>query len=248
MRRLLLLLPVALIISIAVAPQFLVSADYLPHGTQYAGAYQPTISGPQGVLPAFTAADNSTSVPEGLTLTKGVPFIQPLEVEKGQVVTIKVKATNNSFTEITYPNPLKVNGKNAGSPTSITLDAGESRDITFLLTTEVTGSNDIKVGNLQGILTVKGGSFFDMFPLYVWIIFGVIIVILGMLLTLMVLKPKKKPGALPGQLPRQGKTARQRRETRQPRLFPAARRVPQAGHARRHAAWHAGTGPTRCTI
>lgn len=204
MRRLLLSLPIALLILVAYVPPCLVSADYISLVTQNAGSYQQTISGPQAALPAFTAADNAT-VPDGLTLTKGVPFIQPLEVEKGQIITIKVKAANNSFTQITYPNPLKVNGKAAGSPTSITLEAGESKDVTFLLTAEVAGSNDITVGNLQGIVTVKGGSFFDMFPLYVWIIFGVIVVILGMLLALMLMKPKKKPGALPRQAARQGK-------------------------------------------
>jgi len=205
MRRLLLSLPIALIISIAIAPPCFVNADYSSTGTRPAGTHHWTLSGPGDVPPAISAADNGTSVPEGLTLTKGVPFISPVEVDKGQIITIKAKATNGSAVQIIYPNPLKVNGKGAGSPTSITLEPLESKDITFLLTAEVTGSNDITVGNLQGIVTVRGGSFLDMFPLYVWIIFGVIVIILGMLLALVLMKPKKKAGAMPKPLSRQGK-------------------------------------------
>ena len=205
MRRLLLSLPIALIISIVLVPPCLVSADYFSLDIQHTNTHHWTLSGTADVYPAFSAADNSTSIPEGLTLAKGVPFIAPVEVDKGQIVTIKVKAINNSPVHISYPNPLKVNGKSAGSPTSITLEPSESKDITFLLTAEVAGSNDITVGNLQGIVTVRGGSFLDMFPLYVWIIFGVIVIILGMLLALILMKPKKKAGTLPRGVSRQGK-------------------------------------------
>jgi hypothetical protein len=205
MRRLLLSLPIALIISIAIVPPCFVNADYFSPGTQSANTYHRTLSGPRDVSPAFSAADNSTGIPEGLTLAKGIPFITPVELDKGQIVTIKVKATNSSPVQITYQDPLKVNGKGAGSPTSITLEPSESKDITFLLTAEVEGSNSITVGNLQGVITVRGGSILDMFPLYVWIIFGVIVIILGMLLTLILLKPKKKAGTQPRQFSRQGK-------------------------------------------
>jgi hypothetical protein len=205
MRRLLLSLPIALLILVAFVPPCLVNAGYFSFDTQYTDAYQRTLSGPQDVYPAFSAADNGTGVPEGLTFAKGVPFIAPVEADKGQIVTIKVKVTNSSPVQIIYPSPLKVNGKSAGSPASITLEPSESKDFTFLLTAEVAGSNDITVGNLQGIVTVKGGSILDMFPLYVWIIFGVIVIILGMLLALIMIKPKKKAGAQPRQLSRQGK-------------------------------------------
>jgi hypothetical protein len=229
MRRLLLLLPIALLISIAILPPCLVSADYFPLTAQDAGAYQQTLSGPGGFTPAFSFADNDTSVPDGLTFAKGVPFIAPVEVEKGQIVTIKVKATNSSPVQIIYPNPLKVNGKNAGSPTSITLEPSESKDITFLLTAEVAGSNDVRVGNLQGIVTVKGGSFLDMFPLYVWIIFGVIVIILGMLLVLILMKPKKKAGAQPKQFPRQGKQPGKAGKPGAPDQFPQPGGFPRPG-------------------
>ena len=204
MRRLLLSLPIALLILVAFVPPCLVSADYFSFNTQHTDTHQRTLSGPPDVVAAFTAADNTTSVPEGLTLAKGVPFIQPVEVNKGQVVTIKVKATNDSLVQINYPNPLKVNGKSAGSPTSITLEPMESKDVTFLLTADVEGSNDIRVGNLQGIVTVKGGSFLDTFPLYVWIIFGVIVVILGLLLALLLIKPKRQAGVQSKQFPQKG--------------------------------------------
>lgn len=229
MRRLLLLLPIALLISIAILPPCLVSADYFSLIAQDAGAYQQTLSGPGGFTPAFSFADNDTSVPDGLTFAKGVPFIAPVEVEKGQIVTIKVKATNSSPVQIIYPNPLKVNGKNAGSPTSITLEPSESKDITFLLTAEVAGSNDVRVGNLQGIVTVKGGSFLDMFPLYVWIIFGVIVIILGMLLVLILMKPKKKAGAQPKQFPRQGKQPGKAGKPGAPDQFPQPGGFPRPG-------------------
>jgi hypothetical protein len=229
MRRLLLLLPIALIISIAIVPPCLVSADRFSFAAQDTGAYQQTLGGPGDLFTDFSFADNDSSVPDGLTFAKGVPFIAPVEVDKGQIVTIKVKATNSSPVQIIYPNPLKVNGKNAGSPTSITLEPSESKDITFLLTAEVAGSNDVRVGNLQGIVTVKGGSFFDMFPLYVWIIFGVIVIILGMLLVLILMKPKKKAGVQPKQFPRQGKQPGKAGRAGAPDQFPQPGGFPRPG-------------------
>jgi len=229
MRRLLLSLPIALIISIAIAPPCSVNADYLSFDAQPNDTHHWTLSSPQDVLPAYSAAYNSTSVPEGLTLSKGVPFIQPVEVDKGQIVTIKVKAINNSPVQINYPNPLKVNGKAAGSPTSIVLEPLATKDITFLLTAEVAGSNDITVGNLQGIVTVKGGSFLDMFPLYVWIIFGVIVIILGLLLALIVMKPKKKAGTQPNQFPQQGKQKGKAGKPGGPGQFPQPGGFPRPG-------------------
>jgi hypothetical protein len=95
MRRLLLSLPTALLILIVSVPLCAVNADNYPLDTQYNNTYHQTLTGPFDIIPAFSAADNTTSLPDGLTLAKGVPFIQPIEVDKGQVVTIKVKATNN---------------------------------------------------------------------------------------------------------------------------------------------------------
>ena len=157
------------------------------------------------VLPLAVAADGTTGLPDGLTLTKGVPFIQPIEANKGQTVTIKVTATNNSTVQLDYSLPIKINGTAYGTPQAISLEPSASKEITFTVTAQNAGNNDVTVGNLQGFFTVKGGSFFDMFPLYVWIIFGVILLILVLLLALVLMKPKNKAGAQPKQFPQQGK-------------------------------------------
>ena len=62
MRRLLLLLPIALIISIAILPPCLVSADYFSFAAQATGAHQQTLSGPGDFITAFSAADNDLSL------------------------------------------------------------------------------------------------------------------------------------------------------------------------------------------
>jgi hypothetical protein len=56
---------------------------------------------------------------------------------------------------------------------------------------------------LPGSTTVKGGSFFDMFPPYLWGFFGIVLGIIVMLIVLVVTKPSKKGKA--GALPDQGK-------------------------------------------
>jgi len=154
---------------------------------------------PAVIPPSMTTPDNITGIPDGLTFAKGVPFIAPIEVDKGQIVTIKVKVTNSSPVQIIYPNPLKVNGLSAGSPTRITIEPFESKDITFLFTAEVAGTNDVTVGNLQGIVFVRGGSYLEMFPLYAWIIFGVLLIILVLLLALVLMKAKNKGVVQPAQ-------------------------------------------------
>jgi len=205
MRRLLISLPIAL--SIFMALLFPVAAyasgilltDHVSFGSEQ------VISNDHNYRTVLIQ-DNATGLPDGLTLAKGVPFISPSEVTKGNLVTIKVKATNNGPQQLSYALTLTINGKPAGTPQQLSLDAAGSKEVAFQVQAQDAGNNDVRVGNIQGFFTVSSGSFFDSLPIYLWIFFGVIAVVIIMLVVLMVMKPpKKKAGALSEQGKRQGK-------------------------------------------
>jgi len=209
MRRMLISLPIALLILTAVFLPCSANADSNLFTGQGVSLVSPVYTGPSLLSASYTAADNATDLPEGLTLSKGVPFISPTEVEQGKVVTIKVKATNNSPFDLTYPLVVKVNGNPAGTAKQLSLVPAGSEDVVFTVTAQTTGSNDVSVGNLQGFFTVKGGSFFDMFPPYLWGFFGIVLGVIVMLIVLVVTKPSRKGKAgtqpEPGKKPARGK-------------------------------------------
>ena len=199
MRRMLISLPVALLILAAVILPCSVYADSHLFSGQEVSIGSPVYSGPSVLPAAYTAADNATNLPEGLTLTKGVPFISPSEVEQGKPVTIKVRATNDSPFDLSYPLTVKINGNPVGTAKQLALPPAGSEDVVFIITAQTSGNNDVKVGALQGFFTVKGGSFFDMFPPYLWGFIGIVLGVIVMLIVLVVTKParKGKAGALP---------------------------------------------------
>ena len=231
MRRMLISLPIALLILTAVILPYSVNADSHLFSGYRVSIGSPVHTGPSVISTPYIAADNATDLPDGLTLSKGIPFISPTEVEQGKLVTIKVTATNNSPFDLTYPLAVKINGNPAGTAQQLTLAPAGSDDIVFTITAQSPGNNDVKVGNLQGFFTVKGSSFFDMFPPYLWGFFGIVLGVIVMLIVLVVTKPSRKgkagaqpdtgrkpvkgkgkpgqPGTpdaypLPGQMPRQG--------------------------------------------
>ncbi|MBN1374638.1 MAG: hypothetical protein JXA01_00640 [Dehalococcoidia bacterium] len=208
MRRLLISLSIALSIFMTLSLPMAASAGGLSFDDHS------TFFDDQTVTSGLTARlllpqDNVTGIPAELTLTKGVPFISPSEVTKGNLVTIKVRATNSSTEPISYSLSLMVNGKAAGAPQQLSLEAAESKDVSFQIQATDTGNNDVQVGNLQGFFTVTSGSFFDSLPIYLWIFFAVIAVVIIMLIVLVVMKPpKKKAGTLADQGKKQGKLSK----------------------------------------
>jgi len=208
MRRMLISLPIALLILSAVFLPFNVNANNHSF-TDVVSINNPVHTGPSVADTPSIAADDASDLPEGLTLTKGVPFISPVDVEQGKIVTIKVKATNDSPFDITYPLSVKVNGTAAGTAKQLALGPAESEDIVFTVTAQTAGNNDVTIGNLQDSFTVKGGSFLDMFPWYIWAFFGVVLGVIILLIVLMVLKPSRKGKAgaqtAPGQKQVKGK-------------------------------------------
>ncbi|MHB8085803.1 MAG: COG1361 family protein [Dehalococcoidia bacterium] len=200
MRRLLISLPIALLILIAIiTPRAAYAESVLSNG--HVNGFGQAISTSGQLFPPFLAQDNTT-LPDGLALTKGSPFITPFEANKGDPVTIKVQAQNTSQQQISYSLAVQINGKAVGTPRMITLDAGQSNNsIIFQINAEDAGLNDVRVGNLMGSFTVKdSGSFLDL-PPYLWAFFGIVLGVIIMLTILMVTKPsKRKPGAQGEQL------------------------------------------------
>jgi len=188
----LLSLPIALLILSAVFLTYNVSADSHSFSDVVVSIDNPVHAGLSVVKTPSIAEDDASDLPEGLTLTKGVPFISPVEVEQGKIVTIKVKATNDSPFNITYPLAVKINGTAVGTAKQLSLGPALSEDVVFTVTAQTAGNNDVKVGNLQGFFTVKGGSFLDMFPWYLWAFFGIVLGVIILLIVMVVLKPSRK--------------------------------------------------------
>lgn len=193
MRRLLASLPIALLILMASIISLPVYGESIMPLNQLTYAYTEVIA-VDVLTNTPVAADNVTQLPEGLKLTKGVPFIPVGEIKKGDQVPIKVKATNNSSMQINYTLTLTFNGRQAATPKQLSLEPEGSQDIVFLATAQDAGPIDVRVGDLQGILTVKESSIFDALPFYLWIFIGVIALVVILLIVLMVMKPKKRTG------------------------------------------------------
>ena len=192
MRRLLLSLPIALLILMAFLLPYSARANSHLLIGQERSINEQIHSGTITLFAAFSGTDNtSVGLPDGLTLSKGIPFISPVEVDQGKTVTIKVKATNSSASQINYALSAKVNGKAVGTSESISLEPEGSQDVVFQLTAQDSGNNEVRIGDLQGFFTVKGGSFFDMFPPYLWGFFGVVLGVIVLLIVLVVTKPAK---------------------------------------------------------
>ncbi len=212
MKRMLLSLPIALLILSSVFLPYYVSADSHSFTDVIVNINSPIHAGLSVFKTSSITEDDASDLPEGLTLTKGVPFISPVEIEQGKIVTIKVKATNNSPFDITYPLSVKINGTAVGTAKQLSLGPAESEDIVFTVTAQTAGNNDVTVGNLQGFFTVKGGSFFGMFEWYIWAFFGIVLGVIILLIVLVVLKPSRKGKAgvqaVPGQKQGKGKAAR----------------------------------------
>jgi len=231
MRRMLISLPIALLISSAVFLPYSVNAESHLFTDTGVSIDNRVHTGPSVFTTPAIEADDASDLPEGLTLTKGVPFISPVEVDQGKIVTIKVKATNDSLFDITYPLAVKINGTAVGTAKQLSLGPAESEDVVFTVTAQTAGNNDVKVGNLQGFFTVKSGSFFDMFPPYLWGFFGIVLGVIVMLIVLMVTKPsrKGKAGAQPDLGKKQAKGKGKPGQPGGPDAFPFPGQMPRPG-------------------
>ena len=114
MRRLLISLPIALLILMAIITPRAAFAESVLSNDPGSCGFERAISTSGSSYPSYFAADNTT-LPDGLVLKKGSPFITPSEVNKGDVVTIKVSATNSGQQQIIYPLAVQVNGKTVHS-------------------------------------------------------------------------------------------------------------------------------------
>jgi len=83
--------------------------------------------------------------------------ISQSEVEPNQPVTIALNVANVGGVQGTYTATLKVNGTTENTQ-EVTLAAGENRTVTFLLTKEDAGTQDVEVGGLTGNFSVKTPS------------------------------------------------------------------------------------------
>jgi hypothetical protein len=191
MRRLLLSLPVALLLLMVFVSPCLASKGNLFATSGSTGENELIFSNSNLVSMGFVAADNVT-LPEGLSLSP--LLISPPEVNKGELVSVKVTATNNSPSAIKYALVLIINSKTAGSK-QLSLEPAKSQDVIFTVVTENVGANNVQVGNRSGTFSVKSGGMLDMFPPWLWAVMGIVLVVIVVLVFLMITAPSRKKKA-----------------------------------------------------
>ena len=117
--------------------------------------------------------------------------ISPNSVTVGENVTITATVTNTKATEETYLLDLKLNGEIKDSQ-ELTLGAEQSDIVTFVIIADTPGDYVIELGDASDLLTIKGGSFLDMFDRWVWWTIGAIIGILILLVIIIAVLPSRK--------------------------------------------------------
>jgi len=80
--------------------------------------------------------------------------ISPVEVNIGETVTITTSVANTGGTEGTYIITLKINEVKEADK-SVTIAAGGSQNVTFVVSRNVAGSYSADVNGLRGLFTVK---------------------------------------------------------------------------------------------
>ena len=106
--------------------------------------------------------------------------ISRLEVQPGETVTISVLVANTGGESGSYTTVLKINGVKEAEKT-VTIAAGESRDVTFSVTKEEAGTYTVTVDGLSGSFTVVAPPAKPI-SWWVWLIVGLGVVVIGGLL------------------------------------------------------------------
>jgi len=93
------------------------------------------------------------AVPEPAAFTTSGLMVSPSEVNVGETVTITVSVANTGGTEGTYATILNINGVKEAEK-SVTVDAGDSKIVTFSVTKQEPGSYSVAVDGLSASFTV----------------------------------------------------------------------------------------------
>ncbi|HIE17888.1 MAG TPA: hypothetical protein EYP71_06795 [Dehalococcoidia bacterium] len=120
--------------------------------------------------------------------------ISPQSAQEGDTITISANVTNTGE-KGTYAIQLIINGE-IKETKELTLDAGASELVTFTITAGSPGDYFVELGNSSGSFSVAG-SFWSIFPTWVWIAIGIIVGILIILIIVLAATPprKKQPEA-----------------------------------------------------
>jgi hypothetical protein len=93
-----------------------------------------------------------------------------MAADRGEEVTISARITNRGGSEGTYQAELRINGALEASET-VTLAAGQGKDVSFTVTRDEPGTYDVVLGNQKGLFTVE-----VPFPWW-WILVAVVVVV-----------------------------------------------------------------------
>lgn len=146
------------------------------------------------VLATIFAAAVAVSAQDGFEVT-GLS-LSSNSVTVGETVTVTAKVTNAKDTEATHLLELKLNGEIKDSQ-EFTLGAGQSDNVSFTIIADAPGDYFVELGDASELLTIKGTSFWTIFPTWLWGIIGAIIGVLLLLVIIFAVAPshKKQPGA-----------------------------------------------------
>lgn len=121
--------------------------------------------------------------------------ISPESAQEGDTIIISANVTNTGE-KGTHEIQLIINGEIKDTK-ELTLDAGASELVSFTVTAGSPGDYLVELGDSSGSFTVTG-SFWSIFPTWVWVAIGIIVGILIILIIVLAATPprKKQPEAV----------------------------------------------------
>jgi len=114
------------------------------------GEYSITVDGLVGTFTVM-APSVTPEAPAAFSLSKLT--VKPTEVESNEPVTITVSVTNTGSSEGAYTVILKINGVKEAEK-SVTVAAGASKEVSFSVTKEETGSYTVEADGISSTFTV----------------------------------------------------------------------------------------------
>lgn len=117
--------------------------------------------------------------------------VNPQVIKVGDTVTISATVKNTRNEKANFTLTLKIDNEIVDTR-EITLNAGASETVDFAFTATTPGPHTAELNGNVIDFTVKGASFWSIFPTWLWITIGVIISLLLLLIIILVAIPPRR--------------------------------------------------------
>lgn len=124
--------------------------------------------------------------------------VSPQVIKAGDIATVSAAVKNTGDEKADFILTLKIDNQVVDTK-DISLAAGASENVEFTFTATTPGAHRAELNGTAIDFTVKGASFWSIFPTWLWIVIGVIIGLLLLLIIILAAMPprRKQPEAAP---------------------------------------------------